>query len=172
MQIATTKLKTWNLGAQGSEVAGHCEADDVVLVAFSAARWLPDWNHDWMLACMLEEPNGSVRLITRSPQSGQNKSQPRASSSQDFLRASNGKTKAWSYPSQRSKAAASTIPQNMLLVKRFGPILACRRHPHGNARSLVWTRHGAVPLFTLLYEGGSRVKSYQKGSQRATPAIN
>jgi len=53
----------------------------------------------------------------------------------------------------------------VLLVEKFGPILACRRHPHGNAPSLLWTRHEAVPFFTLLYTGGSRAKLYQKGSQ-------
>ena len=53
----------------------------------------------------------------------------------------------------------------MLLVERFGPILACRWPSNRNARSLLWTRHEAAPFFTLLYAGGSRAKFYQKGSQ-------
>ena len=47
--------ETWNLGTQVLEVGGNCEADNVILIAFAAARGLSDWNHnlsdaDWDIA--------------------------------------------------------------------------------------------------------------------------
>ena len=55
-------LEAWNLGTQAVEVCGNCEADNIVLVAFAAARGLSDWNHNWALVGMLENPNVDLHL--------------------------------------------------------------------------------------------------------------
>jgi hypothetical protein len=61
--VCIASTEAWNFGTQFFEVIGNCEADNVVLVALTAARWLSDWNDNWVAAAaVLKNPNVGFHL--------------------------------------------------------------------------------------------------------------